>query len=344
MLVLLILQHGTICLWRLAAYTATSAQTSSVQRRFYRFFQYIKLDGATSARVIIELLGLEGKAWTLAIDRTNWAFGKATINILMVSLRWNGIAIPLIWTLLDSAGNSNTQTRCDLLDRLSKTFPDLKITMLTGDREFIGNHWMDYLTAAKIPFTLRLRENQVIMRDSYVQMTIADIARALKSREVMIIKGQCRLGANADQDAPVVRLAIMRLKTGELLALATSGNPRKALQNYRERWSIETMFANLKTRGFNMEDTHITNPDKLSTLLAILALAVAMTAKTGVTAACLKPIAVKKHGRRALSLFRLGLERLRKIIVSAHPMNVFRFVCELMSSKLPINSLKYLPI
>jgi len=343
MLVMLIMQHGTICLWRLAAYAATSAQTSSVQRRFYRFFQYIKLDGAMSARVIVVLLGLSERAWTLAIDRTNWRFGKVEINILMVSVRWNGVAIPLIWTLLDTAGNSKTQTRAELLDRLSKSFPDMKVASFTGDREFIGNQWMTDLMAAKIPFTLRLRENQQVVREGYATMSIQSIAAQLRRGNTMIIKGRCQLGEHAGPDAPFVRLVIMRLNTGELLALATSGNPRKALENYRERWSIETMFANLKTRGFNMEDTHITNPDKLSTLLAILALAVAMAAKTGVAAARLNPISIKKHGRRALSIFALGLSRLRKIFVSANPAEIFDFIRELLSPKLPVKSLKSMP-
>ena len=43
-LALLIMQHGTISLWRLAAYVASAAQTASVQRRFYRFFQFVRLD------------------------------------------------------------------------------------------------------------------------------------------------------------------------------------------------------------------------------------------------------------------------------------------------------------
>src|SRR6266404_264690 len=42
-LTLLIMQHGTISLWRLAAYVASVAQTASVQRRFYRFFQFVRL-------------------------------------------------------------------------------------------------------------------------------------------------------------------------------------------------------------------------------------------------------------------------------------------------------------
>jgi len=55
--------------------------------------------------------------------------------------------------------------------------------------------------------------------------------------------------------------------------------------SYRQRWTIETLFANLKTKGFNLEDTHITDPDKLSTLLAVLALTVTLCVKTGVARA-----------------------------------------------------------
>src|SRR6202158_3297463 len=93
-LALLIMQHGTICLWRLAVYVASVAQTDSVRRRFYRFFQFVQLDSTLAAHLVVELLGFGGKPWVLAIDRTNWDFGKTTINILMISVTWNGMGIP----------------------------------------------------------------------------------------------------------------------------------------------------------------------------------------------------------------------------------------------------------
>ena len=117
-LAFLIMRQGTICLWRLAAHVDSAAEIGSVRRRFYRFFQHVALDGSLTAPVIIGLLGLRGKPWVLAMDRTNWEFGKTTINILMISVIWSGIGIPLMWTLLPNAGNSNTQARTDLLDRL----------------------------------------------------------------------------------------------------------------------------------------------------------------------------------------------------------------------------------
>ncbi len=334
----LIMRHGTICLWRLAAHVATAAQTASVRRRFYRFFQYVELDATAVARIVVDLLGLRSKPWVLAMDRTNWDFGKTPINILMVSVIWKGMGIPLIWTLLPSAGNSNTKTRVCLLNRLQKAFPDLKIAALMGDREFIGDQWMAYLKHQQIPFVLRLRENQYVAREGYETWTVAGIAGRLERGQKMIVKGWCRLGAAGQ--SPAVRLVIMRLKTGELLALAASGNPRRALSDYRRRWTIETMFGNLKTKGFNLEDTHITDRGKLSTLLVVLAIAVALCVKTGMAAARLKSIPIKKHGRKAISLFALGLHALRKIFAADALLQVTDFLKQLLSPKIPLKLLK----
>jgi len=341
-LALLIMQHGTICLWRLAAYVASAAQTASVRRRFYRFFQFVRLDGTLAARVVVDLLGLSGKPWVLAIDRTNWDFGKTTINILMISVTWNGMGIPLLWMLLPTAGNSHTSERTELLDLLRAAFPDMKIAALMGDREFIGDAWMAYLQRENIPFILRLRENQFVLRDGYVAMSIAGIAQHLKVREKMIVKGCCRLGRQNETLPLPVRLVVMRLASGELLALACSGTARHAFARYRQRWTIETMFGNLKTKGFTLEATHLTDPDKLSTLLAIMAFAVALAVKTGVAMARLHPIPIKKHGRRAWSLFALGLNTLRKIFAAANPVQIIAFLKALLSPKLPTKHLRSL--
>ena len=47
------------------------------------------------------------------------------------------------------------------------------------------------------------------------------------------------------------------------------------LKPYRRRWQIECLFGDSKTRGLNMEDTRLTQPVKLNTLLVIITLAMA---------------------------------------------------------------------
>ncbi|EXW59539.1 hypothetical protein J878_4174 [Acinetobacter baumannii 44467_5] len=45
----------------------------------------------------------------LTLDRTNWKWGKRNINILMLAIVYRGIAIPILWTLLNKRGNSDTK-------------------------------------------------------------------------------------------------------------------------------------------------------------------------------------------------------------------------------------------
>jgi hypothetical protein len=66
--------------------------------------------------------------------------------------------------------------------------------------------------------------------------------------------------------------------------MQAASRPQHALKIYRQRWKIETLFAALKTRGFNLEATHMTDPVKLSTLIAILAMAAGVAYKTGLWA------------------------------------------------------------
>jgi hypothetical protein len=337
-LVLLMLRQGSVCLWRLAAHVATSAELASVQRRFYRFFQYVSLDGAVAARIIVALLGLDGKPWVLAMDRTNWDFGRHTINFLMISVEWQGIAIPLIWTLLPKQGNSATAERIALFDRLAQAFPNLRIASLTGDREFIGEGWMSMLAERKIPFVLRLRENQYVQRQGYAEMTIAAIASRLEPGKTVILKEPCKLGRSAG--AASLRIVILRLATDELLALATPSEPRKALARYKARWRIETLFANLKSKGFDLEATHLTDLGKLATLMALLALAVALAAKSGSAAQQRKPIPIKKHGRKAQSIFALGSACLCKALASQKLVEIEKFLNQLLATTATATPLK----
>ncbi len=66
------------------------------------------------------------------------------------------------------------------------------------------------------------------------------------------------LGKDRVMGIRVFVLATLTLE-GELLALVTAQRPSKALVMYGRRWGIECLFTALKTRGFNLEDSHVTD-------------------------------------------------------------------------------------
>ena len=82
------------------------------------------------------------------------------------------------------------------------------------------------------------------------------------------------------------------------------------------RWEIETLFAALKTRGFNLEDTHMTNQDRVSKLVAVLATAFCWAHKLGEWLHEAKPIRIKSHQRPAKSIFRYGFDQLRRHLIN----------------------------
>ena len=74
-----------------------------------------------------------------------------------------------------------------------------------------------------------------------------------------------------------LNFAARRIKNGEWLIIASNCEARKALCQYRQGWAIECLFGDTKTRGFNMEDTRITDMQKLDLWLAIIALTMSWT-------------------------------------------------------------------
>lgn len=92
------------------------------------------------------------------MDRTNWQWGKKNINILMLSITYIGIAIPLFWSLLDKKGNSNTSERIVLMERFIIQFGKDKILGLLADREFIGADWFRWLKKKQFHFIIRIKK------------------------------------------------------------------------------------------------------------------------------------------------------------------------------------------
>ena len=65
-----------------------------------------------------------------------------------------------------------------------------------------------------------------------------------------------------------------------------------------------------------MEDTHMTAPEKIEKLLFVLAIAFCWSYKLGIIKDAKKAIGRKAHGRPSKSLFRVGLDWLRSIVLS----------------------------
>ena len=105
---------------KIARHFPNTTQIESNYRRIQRFLAETEIDEHQIASLIYNLFGLDKV--TLTIDRTNWKWGKSNLNIFMLAVVHQGIAIPLYWTMLDKRGNSSTLERTELIEKFIHNF------------------------------------------------------------------------------------------------------------------------------------------------------------------------------------------------------------------------------
>ena len=96
-----------------------------------------------------------------------------------------------------------------------------------------------------------------------------------------------------------------------------SNEPGDLLAQYRLRWKIETLFQALKGRGFDLESCRLSQERRLSGWFGFLSLALCWCLKVGIAVDAVDavdPLPLKKHGRRAVSVFQRGLRLLQSLL------------------------------
>ena len=132
----------------------SDAKSASSLRRIQRFIAEYILDCDLIARLIFKMLPHQ-PPYRLAMDRTNWKFGETNINVLTLAIVYDGVAFPILISMLDKRGNSHTQERIAIIERYIRLFGYETIDALLADREFVGEKWIQYLNQRKIKYHIR---------------------------------------------------------------------------------------------------------------------------------------------------------------------------------------------
>jgi len=303
---LALLAAKTVNLQQLAIFFAGTAKIASNYKRIKRFLRFFAIDEAELARLMMRLMKLT-PPFVITIDRTEWQLGKRWVNVLMLAVVHEGVAVPLLWMVFDKKGCSSDAERKMILEKYLDIFPASSIKFVTADREFASRAWLEYLAQKKIGFCLRIKANTRITDKGGKRLRAGRMLRTAKLETPVHCRRMRCLWNHW------VWLSGVRKANGELVLVVSTGESGKALSNYCLRWQIETLFGVLKTRGFRLEDTHLTETDRISRLLSLLAIAFCWAMKAGEFVVRQKPLKRKKHGRLEKSIFRAGLDTLRRL-------------------------------
>lgn len=300
-----------------------TASSESNYRRIQRFMAGAELPMKLISRLIFGLLPLQGPL-VLVMDRTNWKLGERNINILMLGVGYRNVAFPLMFRMLDKKGNSHTWERIALMEDFIDWFGRDRIDCLLADREFVGRDWLSFLNRNNIRYHIRIRNNfKVHCPKRQRNVTAWHLFNGLGAgqmrhyRKIVQMHGQ------------YVYLSGMKtVKDGkmEFCIVVSFNRPDEALDRYGQRWQIETLFRGLKSSGFNLEDTHVTHLDRLEKLILLVMVAFTWCYRIGDHIdKNIRPIKIKKHGNRAVSVFKYGLEYLSRVLLTGR--NLFNINC-----------------
>lgn len=204
----------------------------------------------------------------LTLDGTTWAFGQMQIQVLVLSVVYRGVSLPLCWIDLGKKGHSDQQERKRLLQMAAKLYP-LQGMCLLADREYIGQDWFAFLESTGLYFIIRLPKGDYKAAISQGGKPYSSLLKgALRGR---VVSQWFALGPRryhfvgvCHQDGPQGADPLVLLLTN------TVWSKQKVVERYRIRWYTECLFKHLKSNGFDIESLGFESRQKIRLLIAIV--------------------------------------------------------------------------
>jgi hypothetical protein len=301
----------TVKLTRISNCMRGNAKKESKYKQCQRFLKMFTFDEIKLSKFLFHLFPGNKNNLYIAIDRTNWKFGKVDINILTLTLSHEGIGFPILWCMLDNnGGSSNTKQRIYLIEKFIKIFGKNNIKSILCDREFIGKDWIDYLkNIEKINFRIRVKSCEKINKVNGDLAPLKNFFRNIRQGHSKILKGKRTIWGHR------LFIACVKSSCGELVIIITCKDEHTAITDYAKRWEIETFFKCLKSSGFNLEDTHLKDFKRINNLIGLISIAFVWAYLAGELVCKKIPIRIKSHGRKSESVFRVGLDLISRLVI-----------------------------
>lgn len=287
-------------------------QVESRVKRFTRFNQNSMIDAETYfIPFIMPLIAALASGGTVTVAMDGSETGRNCMT-LMVSIIYRKRAIPIAWvTVTGKKGHLPEETHVELFKQVQALFPETCHVVFLGDGEFDGVTLLAAIEAAGWEYVCRTAKNRIINDDGDV----------FALSEMALVPGDCidipDVRITHYNYGPVMVLAWWRKGYKEPMYLVTNMEcGTEACQWYRRRFRIETCFSDQKSRGFNLQKSHLSDPERIQRFLLAICLAYTWDIYLGVKVRNNNAIMRQIHrtDRCDLSLFQLGLRYLEYLL------------------------------
>jgi hypothetical protein len=266
-------------LTKIASKVRYAGQKSSLVDRFRRLVRNENIIVAAEYNPVAQLFlsSLSHERLVLAIDSTQMG---GNCICLMLSVQYKSRALPLVWVVFKGKkGHSSQALQRELFEAAKAYVPENCQVVLLGDGEFDGSQIVEWLEAQPTwDYVCRTDEtNLVFYQGTWV--ALRDIP--LEPGEETLIP-QVHF-TKSNQVGPINILAVWHESEQRHWFFVTSFDDYKTAQKwYRKRFGIETLFSDFKGRGFNLDETRLWIPARVSRLIFAASIAYVFTIFLGV--------------------------------------------------------------
>lgn len=217
---------------------------------------------------------------------------------LMISLIWRKRAIPLCWMVRKGKkGHFPVKMHLKLLEALSAILPaDCPVTIL-GDGEFSKVELLEFCQNKGWDVVCRTAKNrQVTLEHQKEKLSLGSSLYPEESHQTAWFPN---VKYTAKKYGPVhVFCHHEPTHDAPWYLVSNIDHPPTVVRLYRKRFGIETLFGDLKSRGFNIHKSKLRHPERLEKLLIAVCLAFIFTILAGVRTHRFNPTQLKKIFRQ----------------------------------------------
>lgn len=231
----------------------------------------------------------------------------------VVSVVYGKRSIPLAWLVCkQKKGHMEVHLHQEVLIQVASLLPAGPEIVLLGDGEFDSVALQEFAHLRGWKYVLRTAKNSCIETQNGDQFHL----------------GNCYPDATQDhfwlpevyfseQRYGVVNCVVWHQQIYEnpIYLVCNIEDAREAMSLYKNRFSIETIFGDIKSRGFNLQKVRVSNPEMLQNLLIVVCLAFLIVFTLGVNKTQVKISRIMRKDRvEAYSIFQVGLKIAKYII------------------------------
>ena len=181
---------------------------------------------------------------------------------LMASIVYKNRTIPIAWLNIEGRkGHFTEDYHIEILKLIREILPKGSDVVIIGDGEFDGVDFLETIEDYEWSFVVRTSRKAHIVKDNEK----VTLPTSLKEDECQSI-----IDCNFTQAhyGPVMILSWRKNQTTTIIYLVSNcQSPIDAKQHYKHRQKIETFFSDLKTKGFHLQKSHISDLARLANLM-----------------------------------------------------------------------------